>query len=163
MHEFIVCNLATCSRPVVFDAIMRVRTSTGVRPTDFFGAFYMVRIGHLLQVQERLEHHALFRRAIQPTWSLPRWTVTWPWPARSSMTTSWQTRMGFTFRWTLRVYLHLLKLFIYLQLLGINPLPLKSGSTSLHLLLWAEKTKNMQYVLERWVNMNSRPNKLSIL
>merc|ERR1719334_2374814 len=29
------------SRPVVFDAIMRVRTSTGVRPTDFFGAFYM--------------------------------------------------------------------------------------------------------------------------
>ena len=31
------------TRPVVFDAIMRVRTSTGVRPTDFFGAFYMVR------------------------------------------------------------------------------------------------------------------------
>merc|ERR1712112_325826 len=29
------------ARPVVFDAIMRVRTSTGVRPTDFFGAFYM--------------------------------------------------------------------------------------------------------------------------
>merc|ERR1719309_667550 len=29
------------SRPVVFDAIMRVSTSTGVRPTDFFGAFYM--------------------------------------------------------------------------------------------------------------------------
>merc|ERR1719402_160478 len=29
------------SRPVVFDAIMRIRTSTGVRPTDFFGAFYM--------------------------------------------------------------------------------------------------------------------------
>merc|ERR1719206_983398 len=29
------------SRPVVFDAIMRVRTSTGVRPTDFFGSFYM--------------------------------------------------------------------------------------------------------------------------
>ena len=29
------------SRDVVFDAIMRVRTSTGVRPTDFFGSFYM--------------------------------------------------------------------------------------------------------------------------
>jgi len=29
------------SRPVVFDAIMRVRTSTGVRPTDFFGSFFM--------------------------------------------------------------------------------------------------------------------------
>lgn len=28
-------------RPIVFDAIMRVRTSTGVRPTDFFGNFYM--------------------------------------------------------------------------------------------------------------------------
>ena len=50
---------------------------------------------------------------------------------------------------SLRIFLHPLKLFIYLQLLGINPLPLKSGSTSLHLLLWAEKTKNMQYVLER--------------
>lgn len=29
------------SRPVAFDAIMRVRTSTGVRPTDFFGHYYM--------------------------------------------------------------------------------------------------------------------------
>jgi len=29
------------SRPVVFDAIMRVRTSTGVRPCEFFGSFYM--------------------------------------------------------------------------------------------------------------------------
>ncbi|XP_046668014.1 protein transport protein Sec24C [Homalodisca vitripennis] len=28
-------------RPIVFDAIMRVRTSTGVRPTDFFGHFFM--------------------------------------------------------------------------------------------------------------------------
>uniref|UniRef100_A0A0K2V6C3 Protein transport protein Sec24Clike [Apis florea] n=1 Tax=Lepeophtheirus salmonis TaxID=72036 RepID=A0A0K2V6C3_LEPSM len=28
-------------RSVVFDAIMRVRTSTGVRPVDFFGSFYM--------------------------------------------------------------------------------------------------------------------------
>ncbi|KAJ8982087.1 hypothetical protein NQ317_011085 [Molorchus minor] len=29
------------SRPIAFDAIMRVRTSTGVRATDFFGHFYM--------------------------------------------------------------------------------------------------------------------------
>lgn len=29
------------SRPVVFDAIMRVRTSTGVRPVEFFGSFFM--------------------------------------------------------------------------------------------------------------------------
>jgi len=29
------------SRPVAFDAIMRVRTSTGTRPCDFFGSFYM--------------------------------------------------------------------------------------------------------------------------
>jgi protein transport protein SEC24 len=29
------------SRPIAFDAIMRVRTSTGVRPTDFYGHFYM--------------------------------------------------------------------------------------------------------------------------
>ena len=29
------------SRPVVFDAIMRVRTSTGVRPVEFYGSFFM--------------------------------------------------------------------------------------------------------------------------
>ena len=29
------------SRPVAFDAIMRVRTSTGVRPVEFYGSFYM--------------------------------------------------------------------------------------------------------------------------
>ena len=28
-------------RTVAFDAIMRVRTSTGVRPIDFFGHFFM--------------------------------------------------------------------------------------------------------------------------
>ncbi|TRY71003.1 hypothetical protein TCAL_17342 [Tigriopus californicus] len=28
-------------RPIAFDAIMRVRTSTGVRPVDFFGSFFM--------------------------------------------------------------------------------------------------------------------------
>eukprot|EP00096_Caligus_rogercresseyi_P003027 TRINITY_DN1552_c0_g1_i1.p1 TRINITY_DN1552_c0_g1~~TRINITY_DN1552_c0_g1_i1.p1 ORF type:complete len:983 (+),score=312.63 TRINITY_DN1552_c0_g1_i1:295-2949(+) len=28
-------------RPVAFDSIMRVRTSTGVRPVDFFGSFFM--------------------------------------------------------------------------------------------------------------------------
>lgn len=29
------------SRPIAFDSIMRVRTSTGVRPTDFFGHLFM--------------------------------------------------------------------------------------------------------------------------
>ncbi|XP_058809439.1 protein transport protein Sec24D-like [Phymastichus coffea] len=29
------------SRPIAFDAVMRVRTSTGVRPTDFYGHLYM--------------------------------------------------------------------------------------------------------------------------
>ncbi|KAL1517226.1 hypothetical protein ABEB36_001019 [Hypothenemus hampei] len=29
------------SRPIAFDAVMRVRTSTGVRPTDFYGYFFM--------------------------------------------------------------------------------------------------------------------------
>ena len=57
IDEFIVSNLTTCSRPVVFDAIMRVRTSTGVRPTDFFGAFYMVRYEHHLQVQKDVNRH----------------------------------------------------------------------------------------------------------
>jgi hypothetical protein len=29
------------SRPVAFDTVMRVRTSTGVRPTEFYGHFFM--------------------------------------------------------------------------------------------------------------------------
>lgn len=29
------------SRPIAFDAVMRVRTSAGVRATDFYGHFYM--------------------------------------------------------------------------------------------------------------------------
>ena len=29
------------NRPIVYDAIMRVRTSTGVRPVEFYGSFYM--------------------------------------------------------------------------------------------------------------------------
>ncbi|XP_070518419.1 protein transport protein Sec24C isoform X2 [Cardiocondyla obscurior] len=29
------------SRPIAFDAVMRVRTSTGVRPTDFYGHYFM--------------------------------------------------------------------------------------------------------------------------
>ncbi|XP_030556615.1 protein transport protein Sec24C isoform X2 [Drosophila novamexicana] len=29
------------SRPIAFDAVMRVRTSAGIRPTEFFGHFYM--------------------------------------------------------------------------------------------------------------------------
>jgi len=40
-HRFISDLRHNISRPVVFDGIMRVRTSTGVRPTDFFGAFFM--------------------------------------------------------------------------------------------------------------------------
>jgi len=40
--ERFISDLAhNIARPIVFDAIMRVRTSTGVRPTDFFGSFYM--------------------------------------------------------------------------------------------------------------------------
>ena len=29
------------SRPIAFDAVMRVRTSAGVRPTEFYGHFFM--------------------------------------------------------------------------------------------------------------------------
>ena len=29
------------SRPIAFNTVMRVRTSTGVRPTDFYGHFFM--------------------------------------------------------------------------------------------------------------------------
>lgn len=40
-HRFIEDLRRNISRPIVFDSIMRVRTSTGVRPTDFFGSFFM--------------------------------------------------------------------------------------------------------------------------
>uniref|UniRef100_A0A182S5P3 Sec23/Sec24 trunk domain-containing protein n=1 Tax=Anopheles maculatus TaxID=74869 RepID=A0A182S5P3_9DIPT len=33
--------LKNISRPIAFDAVMRVRTSTGVRATDFYGHFFM--------------------------------------------------------------------------------------------------------------------------
>lgn len=33
--------ITNISRPIAFDSIMRVRTSTGVRPTDFYGHFFM--------------------------------------------------------------------------------------------------------------------------
>ena len=40
--ERLMKNLANnVSRPIAFDAIMRVRTSTGIRPVDFLGNFYM--------------------------------------------------------------------------------------------------------------------------
>lgn len=29
------------SRPIAFDGVMRVRTSTGVRPVDFYGHYFM--------------------------------------------------------------------------------------------------------------------------
>lgn len=29
------------NRSVAYDAVMRVRTSTGIRPVDFYGHFYM--------------------------------------------------------------------------------------------------------------------------
>lgn len=29
------------NRPIAFDAVMRVRTSTGVRATDFYGHYFM--------------------------------------------------------------------------------------------------------------------------
>ena len=41
--ERFISDLAhNIARPVVFDAVMRVRTSTGIKPTDFFGSFCMV-------------------------------------------------------------------------------------------------------------------------
>merc|ERR1719414_622235 len=39
--RFLADLASNLSRPIVFDAIMRVRTSTGVRPVEFYGSFYM--------------------------------------------------------------------------------------------------------------------------
>merc|ERR1719220_1496569 len=40
-ERFLADLASNLSRPIVFDAIMRVRTSTGVRPVEFYGSFYM--------------------------------------------------------------------------------------------------------------------------
>ena len=39
--RFLADLASNLNRPIVFDAIMRVRTSTGVRPVEFYGSFYM--------------------------------------------------------------------------------------------------------------------------
>merc|ERR1711874_518570 len=76
--ERFISDLAhNISRPVVFDSIMRIRTSTGVRPTDFFGSFFMANTTDM---------------------ELALLTVIWPWHARSSTMTSSQTKMEFTFK-----------------------------------------------------------------
>ncbi|XP_003738426.1 protein transport protein Sec24C [Galendromus occidentalis] len=40
-ERFIADLRRDVARPVAFDAVLRVRTSTGLRPTDFYGNFYM--------------------------------------------------------------------------------------------------------------------------
>lgn len=40
-HRVVTDLIKNISRPIAFDAVMRVRTSTGVRPTDFYGHFFM--------------------------------------------------------------------------------------------------------------------------
>lgn len=40
-HRLVTDIVHNISRPIAFDAVMRVRTSTGIRPTEFFGHFYM--------------------------------------------------------------------------------------------------------------------------
>lgn len=40
-QRFIADVIKNVSRPIGFEAIMRVRTSAGIRPTDFYGHFFM--------------------------------------------------------------------------------------------------------------------------
>lgn len=40
-HRVISDVIKNISRPIGFEAVMRVRTSTGIRPTDFYGHFFM--------------------------------------------------------------------------------------------------------------------------
>lgn len=40
-HRVVQDIIKNVSRNVAFDGVMRVRTSTGVRPTDFYGHFFM--------------------------------------------------------------------------------------------------------------------------
>lgn len=40
-ERFITDLVNNIKRPVAFDSVMRIRTSTGVRATDFYGHFFM--------------------------------------------------------------------------------------------------------------------------
>ncbi|XP_059615793.1 protein transport protein Sec24C [Phlebotomus argentipes] len=40
-HRLIEDVVKNISRPIAFDTVMRVRSSTGIRPTDFYGHFFM--------------------------------------------------------------------------------------------------------------------------
>ena len=40
-HRVISDVMKDISKPIAFDTVMRVRTSTGIRPTDFYGHFFM--------------------------------------------------------------------------------------------------------------------------
>ena len=67
------------SRPVVFDAIMRVRTSTGVRPVEFYGSFFMANttdtelasINSDMAVACKLSTFMAFRSAFYPILYFP--------------------------------------------------------------------------------------------
>lgn len=40
-HRVVQDIIQNIQRPIAFDTVMRVRTSTGIRPTDFYGHFFM--------------------------------------------------------------------------------------------------------------------------
>lgn len=74
------------SRPVAFDAIMRVRTSTGVRPTDFFGHYYMSNTTDMELAAVDSDKVILFYGAFETVFNA--FGVRRRWPSRSNTTTS---------------------------------------------------------------------------
>lgn len=74
------------SRPVAFDAIMRVRTSTGVRPTDFFGHYYMSNTTDMELAAVDSDKVILFYGVFETVFN--SFGVCRRWPLRSNTTTS---------------------------------------------------------------------------
>ena len=136
---FSFCDICVLIRPVVFDAIMRVRTSTGVRPTDFFGAFYMVRrrtihcfLASMSFFTGQHDRHGIGfieQRHGAGLWDQARWQA--------------DRRRRSLYTGVIQSCRPLSQIFFLIWL--------DSGSIALHILFWAEETKNMQHVTERWI------------
>ena len=123
---------------------MRVRTSTGVRPTDFFGAFYMVRkrtlhccfmsfLASMSFFTGQHDRHGIGfieQRHGAGLWDQARWQA--------------DRRRRSLYTGVIQYLCRPLSQIFFL-------IWLESGSIALHILFWAEETKNMQHVTERWI------------
>lgn len=85
------------SRPIAFDTVMRVRTSTGTRPTDFYGHFFMSNTTDMeiasfgeFETRPRVGTAVTEHFSLQIVISRSR--------SKSSTMTSWHRKRTFTFK-----------------------------------------------------------------